>query len=88
MYYLYIMKTKTIKLDCGVEVEEYGKHNVELDITDLFNGYGKFNDLPKFIEVLTELNSKGYRPCGMSREEGIYGGIDKLTIHFNNKKIK
>jgi hypothetical protein len=76
------MKKKPIVLDCGVEAQSYGKSNIELDITDIHHGHGEFNNLPKFIEVLTELNNKGYKMDGMYIQEGIYGGVDKLTLEF------
>ncbi len=69
-------------MDCGVEVQSYGKSNIELDITDIYRGHGDFNNLPKFIEVLTELNNKGYKMDGMFIQEGYYGGVDTLTLEF------
>lgn len=78
-----------IKLECGVEVKHwnYKKYElIEIDLIDFYNGYGELNNLELLSKLFKELNDKGFKSDGLSREIGYYDSTDGLLLTLRKNK--
>jgi hypothetical protein len=76
---------------CGVEVEYLRRGDSEfitIDLHDLYNGYGKLNDLGTLSEILAMLHSWGYKSLGIYTTPGPYDAIDGIKLELVRVFIK
>ena len=81
-------KKNIIKLDCGVEAENWfysGTEWLRISIVDLYNGYGQLASLSLLAELFAELSKKGFTSNAISRIEGYYGSTDDLLLDVCRK---
>jgi hypothetical protein len=83
---LNFISKKIVRLNCGLECEYSKYKNTEfltISLYDLYNGYGKFNDLKTISNLFKELNDKGFKNSGISLDTGYYDSIDDLKLNVN-----
>jgi len=81
---LNFISSKSVKLNCGIECDYWKRKNkhesLRISMYDLYQGYGKYNNLKLISELFNELNQKGFTGNGISFERGYYDSINNLFL--------
>lgn len=83
------MADKKIVLKCGIVATKWkylGYENIVISLIDLYNGYGKLNNILLLSQLFKELYDMGFDSGnGMSYDMGYYNSIDDLTLTVRKK---